>query len=110
VGLGAYAAHAARAAPHPQAATLLQTAVLYMLVHGLALVVEGVLARSGTSRWLIAAAALHAAGIAFFCGSLWVLALSQVALGVAPLGGSAFILGWLALAVHALRPPPHGSA
>ena len=44
------------------------------------------------------------AGVALFCGSLWVLALAMHSLGpVAPIGGLAFIAGWLALAIHALR-------
>ncbi|MGZ5084501.1 MAG: DUF423 domain-containing protein [Usitatibacter sp.] len=43
------------------------------------------------------------AGVAFFCGSLWALALAAQSLGpLAPLGGVAFISGWLCLALHAL--------
>ena len=104
VGLGAAAAHAAHGAAHPDAAHLLQTAVTYHFVHGLALVIEGALARWGSSRWLVAAYALHAAGIVLFCGGLWILAMTGPSLGpVIPAGGLAFIAGWLALAVHALR-------
>jgi uncharacterized membrane protein YgdD (TMEM256/DUF423 family) len=98
VTLGAYAAHA-RGAPHPDAAHLLQTAVLYMLVHGLGLVACGILARSSASRWLAAAGVLLFAGVVLFCGSIAVLALTGTSLGAAPVGGSAFILGWLCLAV-----------
>lgn len=101
VGLGAYASHATRAAAHPEAPRLLQIAVLYMLVHGLALVGEGILALRSASRWLYAAAALHAFGILLFCGSLWWLALAGAAPGMAPFGGTCFILGWVALALHA---------
>ena len=104
VALGAYAAHAAKGAAHPEAARLLQTAVLYQLVHGIGLLVAGVLGRLAASRWLWAAGALHALGIVLFCGSLWVLALTGQSLGVAaPLGGLAFIAGWIAMAVHAMR-------
>ena len=104
VALGAYAAHAAKGAAHPEAARLLQTAVQYQLVHGLGILAMGVLARWGASPWLGAAGGLLLAGVALFCGSLWVLALTAHSLGpAAPLGGLAFIAGWLALAVHALR-------
>ena len=104
VALGAFSAHAAKGAAHPEAARLLQTAVLYQLVHGLAVVLAGALARTGGSAWLVLAAGLHVAGIALFCGSLWYLAFTARSLGaVAPLGGLAFIAGWLALAVFALR-------
>jgi uncharacterized membrane protein YgdD (TMEM256/DUF423 family) len=102
VAAGAYAAHAAKGAPHPEAARLLQTAVLYQFVHAMGIVVTGVLARNASSGWLTAAGTLHFAGIVLFCGSLWVLALTTKSLGAAaPIGGMAFIAGWLALAIHA---------
>ena len=101
---GAYSAHAAKGAAHPEAARLLQTAVLYHLVHAMGILVAGVIARGGSSPWLAAAGLLHFAGIGLFCGSLWVLALTARSMGVAaPLGGMCFIVGWLALAVHAFR-------
>ena len=104
VALGAYAAHAAKGAAHPEAARLLQTAVLYQLVHGIGLLVAGVLSRFGASRCLAAAAGLHALGIVLFCGSLWVLAFAGQSLGpTAALGGLAFIAGWIAMAVHVAR-------
>lgn len=102
VALGAVGAHAAKTAPHPEAARLLQTAVLYQLVHGLGLLLTGVLARFGSSGWLAFAGAGFLLGIALFCGSLYVLAFTGVSGGiVAPVGGSSFIVGWLLLAVHA---------
>jgi uncharacterized membrane protein YgdD (TMEM256/DUF423 family) len=62
-----------------------------------------VIARAGSSPWLAAAYGLHLAGIVLFCGSLWMLALTARSLGpAAPIGGIAFILGWLALAAHVL--------
>ena len=104
VGLGAYSAHAAKGAPHPEAARLLQTAVLYQFVHAMGIVFAGLLARNSTSPWVAGAAVLHFAGILLFCGSLWVLALTLKSLGpAAPIGGMAFIAGWIALAIHALR-------
>jgi uncharacterized membrane protein YgdD (TMEM256/DUF423 family) len=104
VALGAYAAHAAKGAAHPEAARLLQTAVQYQLIHGLGILAVGILARRHASRWLAAAGGLLLAGLALFCGSLWVLALTTQSLGpAAPLGGLAFIAGWIAFAIHALK-------
>ena len=103
VALGAVGAHAARLAPHPEAARLVQTAVLYQLVHGIALVLAGVLSRFGSSGWLVFAGGAFLLGIASFCGSLYWLAFTGISAGfVAPLGGSSFIAAWLLLAVHAL--------
>lgn len=103
VAAGAYASHAAKGAAHADAPRLLQTAVLYMLVHGLGIIAAGILARPIASPWLVAAAALFLVGIVFFCGSLWWLAMTGRSPGVAPMGGIAFILGWLALAGFALQ-------
>jgi uncharacterized membrane protein YgdD (TMEM256/DUF423 family) len=104
VALGAVSVHATHGAAHPEAAHLLTAAVTYHLVHGLALVIEGALARTSPSRWLFAAYALHAAGLVLFCGGLWILSMSGTSLGpVVPTGGLAFIAGWIALAVHAWR-------
>jgi uncharacterized membrane protein YgdD (TMEM256/DUF423 family) len=101
-------AHAAKSAPHPEAARLLQTAVLYQVVHGLGLVAVGILARlSAPSRLLALAGGLLFAGVLAFCGSLYSLAFAAVSLGVlAPVGGSAFIAGWLALAAWGFRQRP----
>ena len=102
VALGAYAAHATKGAAHPDAAHLLQTAVLYQLVHGLGVIAVGLAARTQPSAWLAAAGMLLLVGIALFCGALWILAMTDRSLGpVAPTGGMAFIAGWLCLAVAA---------
>jgi uncharacterized membrane protein YgdD (TMEM256/DUF423 family) len=55
--------------------------------------------------WLRATGVLLLAGIVLFSGSLYALALGAPKwFGlVAPLGGIAFILGWLALAVSLAR-------
>jgi uncharacterized membrane protein YgdD (TMEM256/DUF423 family) len=106
VALGAVGSHAAASAPHPEAARLIQTAVLYQLVHGLGLVLIGVLARAaGASRLLIVSGALMLGGLLAFCGSLYVLAFRAISLGTAPVGGTAFIAAWLALALWAVRRP-----
>jgi len=101
--LGALSAHASKGAAHADAQRLMQTAVLYQLVHGLGLLVIGTLARNAASMWLVAAGVLLVLGVLFFCGSLWYLALTGRSLGpIAPLGGLCFIAGWLALAAFAL--------
>ncbi len=107
VALEAVGAHAAKSAPHPEAARLLQTAVLYQLVHGLGLVGVGILSLvAAPSRLLAAAGAFLLAGVLAFCGSLYSLAFANVSLGVlAPVGGSSFMAGWVLLAAWAVRRP-----
>ena len=55
-------------------------------------------------RW---AGILLLAGIGFFSGSLYVLALSGNRMwgAVTPIGGVCFIAGWVVLAVAALKAP-----
>lgn len=75
-----------------------QTAVQYHAWHALGLLAVGFL---DPSLWSKAAGALLTAGILLFSGSLYWLALGAPrALGaVTPIGGLAFILGWLCFAV-----------
>jgi len=72
-----------------------QTGVLYHLVHAVVLLVLA--QRPALPR---AAFALFVAGIVFFSGSLYVLALTNVKLlgAITPLGGLSLLGGWLATA------------
>jgi uncharacterized membrane protein YgdD (TMEM256/DUF423 family) len=101
VGLGAFGAHALRERLEPNAFTVYQTAVQYHFWHALGLLAVGMLMRqwpaSGRLGWV---AGLLIAGLLFFCGSLYALALTGAGwLGlVTPVGGLAFIAAWLVLA------------
>jgi uncharacterized membrane protein YgdD (TMEM256/DUF423 family) len=106
VVLGAFGAHALKARLAPEMLAVWQTAVQYHFWHVLALLAVGALAlHLPESRWLHGAAGLFVLGILSFSGSLYLLSLGAPrALGiVTPLGGLAFILGWLALAIGVLR-------
>ncbi len=96
VGLGAYASHGASG----QAQTWLQTASLYLFLHGLAL-----LALSPRAERPLEQAALGAlaAGMLLFCGSLIGAALFGWPTRLAPIGGSTLILAWLTVALSRLR-------
>jgi uncharacterized membrane protein YgdD (TMEM256/DUF423 family) len=78
------------------------------MYHALALLVVGLLlARLSIdgSVWLNAAGWLFVVGTVLFSGSLYLLSLTGTTwLGaITPLGGLAFLAGWLALAVGVLR-------
>jgi uncharacterized membrane protein YgdD (TMEM256/DUF423 family) len=98
---GAVGSHALPLADE-QALRSFETAVQFQFFHGLgiiALVLVGVAGRGGKLR--AAAAWLMLAGTALFCGSIYARALGAPTeiVGVAPYGGVAFMLGWLAFAV-----------
>jgi uncharacterized membrane protein YgdD (TMEM256/DUF423 family) len=98
VALGAFAAHAMKGRFEPDALQTFETGVRYQMYHALALLVCGVLAVHG--RRTGGAAIAFVLGIALFSGSLYALVfLDAKWLGaVTPLGGIAFLLGWLLLA------------
>jgi uncharacterized membrane protein YgdD (TMEM256/DUF423 family) len=97
---GAVGSHALAFAD-AQALRSFETAVQFQFFHGLgiiALVLVGLAGRGGKLR--AAAAWLMLAGTLLFCGSIYARALGAPAgiVGVAPYGGVALMLGWLAFA------------
>ena len=84
---------------------LAQTASRYGLIHAAALLALVFLIERG-GRWLCAAGWCFVLGLLLFCGSLDLLAAGgpPIIARAAPWGGTAFILGWLAVLVAALRP------
>jgi uncharacterized membrane protein YgdD (TMEM256/DUF423 family) len=97
---GAFGAHTLRGQLQPERLQAWETAVRYQFFQSLGLIGVGLTLRSVDSGVLRAAAALIATGVALFCGSLYALSLGAPrALGVVtPLGGLAWIGGWLLFA------------
>ncbi|HEY0947242.1 MAG TPA: DUF423 domain-containing protein [Opitutaceae bacterium] len=107
VALGAFGAHGLKATLAARGMTAAwDTAVLYHLVHAVALLSIGrpTLAGAG-ARWPVWAAGAWAVGVVLFSGSLYALALGGPRwLGpVTPLGGTAFLVGWGLVAYGAVR-------
>ena len=106
VALGAFGAHAMRAKLAPESFAAYQTAVQYHFWHALGLLAVGILMTQwATAQGLAWAAWLLIAGLIFFSGSLYLLALTGARwLGaLTPIGGGAFIAAWVVLAWVALR-------
>jgi uncharacterized membrane protein YgdD (TMEM256/DUF423 family) len=103
--LGAFGAHALRGLLDEHALATWRTAVDYQFWHALALLGVGLLAQARSSRALSVATIAFVTGLLLFCGSLYALALGAPrGFGaITPLGGVAFITGWLALGVHVAR-------
>lgn len=97
--MGAVAAHLF--ADAPGRALLVSSAQQYQLWHSLALGLVAALGWNGGTRLLQATAWTFLLGTVFFCGALYLGAITGRSFGpLAPLGGSLLILGWLLLAVH----------
>ena len=108
VAAGAFGAHSLRDRIAADLLDVFQTGATYQMYHALALLGVGLLLGRfsvGGSTWLSASAWLFVAGTLLFSGSLYLLALTGTRwLGaITPLGGAAFLLGWLALAVGIWR-------
>ncbi|MCY4439554.1 MAG: DUF423 domain-containing protein [Deltaproteobacteria bacterium] len=100
VVLGAFAAHGLRGHLTDEMFNIFEVGVRYQIYHALALLVVAL----ALDRWprgeFSAAGWCFVFGTVVFSGSLYVLSLSGVRwLGaVTPIGGLAFLLGWLSLA------------
>jgi uncharacterized membrane protein YgdD (TMEM256/DUF423 family) len=97
---GAVGSHAL-AFSDSQALRSFETAVTFQFFHGLGVIVIVLVGLSGRAGLMRTAAAwLMIAGTLLFCGSIYARALGATPsiVGVAPYGGVAFMLGWLALA------------
>lgn len=107
VGFGAFGAHGLRARLDAYSMSVYEKAVFYHFIHALGILLVALLARtqaislSGQERvcWLLCL------GIVIFSGSLYALAISGVRIlgAITPIGGLAFIAGWLLLAYEAFR-------
>ena len=105
VGFGAFGAHGLRGRLSPDMLAVFETGVRYQMYHAFALLITA-LALARFDGWLLRTAGwLFTAGIVLFSGSLYALALTGTrGLGaIAPIGGVAFIAGWIALAFAAWR-------
>ena len=104
VVLGAFGAHALRTRLDADALAVWHTAVDYQFWHALGLLGVALAARNAEPALRVATLAFLV-GIAVFCSSLYALALGAPrGLGaVTPVGGLAFIVGWLAFAVAFAR-------
>jgi len=99
VALGAFGAHAMKSSYDDDALRVFEVGVRYQMYHALALVGCGVLQALGFRTR--AAAWLFVVGVLLFSGSLYGLALADLRwLGpITPIGGVAFLAGWVALAI-----------
>ena len=104
VALGAFGAHGLKEKISADLLAVWHTGVLYQMFHTLALLaVALLLTQLPTSTALRCSGWLFVAGTVIFSGSLYLLALTGTRwLGaVTPLGGVAFLGGWLSLVVAA---------
>jgi len=105
VAFGAFGAHALKSRLSQERLDTFETGVRYQMYHALALL----FAAFAVGQWSASSLPVYAgwlflAGTLLFSGSLYLLVLSDKRWwgAVTPLGGVAFIAGWVCLAIAAL--------
>jgi uncharacterized membrane protein YgdD (TMEM256/DUF423 family) len=104
VGLGALGAHALKSHLTVEQLATYQTAVQYQMYHAIGLVLVGLLALYQRSRWFDAAGWSMLIGICLFSGLLyvWLATGRRFVVYPVPVGGIAFIVGWVLMAIGAM--------
>ncbi|MFL6446871.1 MAG: DUF423 domain-containing protein [Bryobacteraceae bacterium] len=107
VAAGAFGAHGLRSRLDAYSMSVYEKAVFYHFVHALGILCIAILARTNTitSSGANRTAGLLLLGILIFSGSLYALSVTGVRIlgAITPIGGLAFVAGWLLLAYEAVR-------
>ena len=104
VALGAFGAHGLSARLSEKALSLWHTAAQYQMYHALALLALGVWTQVTPNLSTAVPGWSFVAGSVIFCGSLYALALTDIRIlgAVTPVGGLAFLIGWLTVGLTAM--------
>lgn len=111
VALGAFGAHGLKKIVDAETVQTFQTGVQYQMYHSLALLLTGLLYEKCSQKMTRIAGLLFIIGILLFSGSLYVVAagraggshsLDKAGL-ITPLGGVAFIAGWVFLFIATMK-------
>jgi uncharacterized membrane protein YgdD (TMEM256/DUF423 family) len=105
VAAGAFGAHGLKARLSSEMIMIFETGVRYQMYHALGLLAVAWAQAKWPSKAVIMSGWLFIVGTFFFSGSLYLMTLTGVRwLGaITPIGGTAFLAGWLLLAWGAWR-------
>lgn len=105
VAAGAFGAHSLKSIIPADMLAVFETAVRYQMYHALALLIVGGMFKHLPEQNIRVSGWCFVAGIVLFSGSLYVIALTGTRWvgAITPLGGAAFLAGWIALASNLWR-------
>ena len=104
VALGAFGAHGLEAyLQRENLSETFETAVRYHMFHALAILLTGWAVERFPPTWVSWAGWLFFAGVLIFSGSLYLLVATRVRIlgAITPIGGVAFLAGWICLFIAA---------
>ncbi|MBM3178214.1 MAG: DUF423 domain-containing protein [Bacteroidetes bacterium] len=106
VGLGAFGAHALEKLLEARGrANTWDLAVHYQMIHGLSLLIIGLLSDKKI-KWFDFSSLALTAGVLCFSGSLYMICLTEIVFPlvlITPLGGGLLIVGWACLFIAVLK-------
>lgn len=105
VAAGAFGAHALKQKLAPDMLAVFEVAARYQMYHALAMCLVALLGLTMESSLIPISGWLFFAGTAIFSGSLYLLALTGARFlgAITPIGGVLLLVGWLFLALAALK-------
>jgi uncharacterized membrane protein YgdD (TMEM256/DUF423 family) len=102
---GAFASHALKDKLTERSLEIFELATRYQMYHALALLLVALfLSRAEAAQTLLTASgSAFIAGVLIFCGSLYALSFTGIKVlgAITPIGGVAFLAGWICLAIAA---------
>ena len=105
VSIGAFGAHGLKSKVSSEDLVIFETGVRYQMYHSLGLILIGILGFHFPSNIIQLPAALFIIGIIIFSGTLYLIPLTGLRwLGaITPIGGTALIVGWIALVYNIIK-------
>lgn len=105
VALGAFGAHGLKNILTKEMLIIYNTGVEYQFYHALGLFCVAFIANLNSSKQVKIAGYCMTFGILVFCGSLYIMTFTGIKIlgAITPIGGVAFILAWVLLAISIMK-------
>ena len=107
IALGAFGSHSLKTKLNPEELVIYDIATRYLMYHAIGIVCLGILTYNVPVSVVEIPVILMLIGIVLFSGSLYIISIKgYTKLGIiAPLGGTAFIVSWVLLAINIFKLP-----
>ena len=107
IALGAFGSHSLKTKLNPEELVIYDIATRYLMYHAIGIISLGILAFNVPESVVEVPVILMLIGIVLFSGSLYLISIKgYTKLGViTPLGGTAFIVSWVLLAINIFKLP-----
>ena len=107
IALGAFGSHSLKTKLNPEELVIYDIATRYLMYHAIGIVCLGILTYNVPGSVVEIPVILMLIGIVLFSGSLYLISIKgYIKLGIiTPLGGTAFIVSWVLLAINIFKLP-----